>query len=492
MMNEIDSRIARVKQKLAQVQATWQTRPDEFGVQEHQFRMNPTLSEDALLTFETRHGIRLPEDYRAFLRNVGNGGAGPYYGILPLERWADEWEPDEQGDDVLSQPCPLSETLPSIDKQWKQMLPPGVKNPYQGTLTICEQGCTYFVLLIVSGPTRGRVVYIDLQGQPPYFLREPDFLSWYERWLDETIGGYDLSWFGFRMGGSEADLLHLLHDPHTPGSTRADALSALTKFSQLTAAIPAVLASLQDANANVRKKAALVVARFSIAEAGPFLHELVIDADPTVRESALRALVELPDVPWPMVQQMLQADPDESVRQTAWLKLNHAQKLTIDDVLLMLSSDHPQSRQNAAYSLKNFPGDRTLDALSRCLQDSDMYVRLYGVQSLAALRDRKSVPMLTALLATEGKTLVIGNIIRALTKINDRDAVPALIDATRHPFAGVRYDAAMALGALGDRRAIPALTRLCDDTVQPEDPEAGHFWQDRVCDQARESLQSLE
>ena len=489
MMNEIDSRIARVKQKLAQVQAARHTRPDEFGVQEHQFRMNPTLSEDALLAFETRHGIHLPEDYRAFLRDVGNGGAGPYYGILPLERWTFGRKPDEQ---VLSQPFPLSENLPRIDKKWKQMLPPGVKDPYQGTLTICEQGCTYVVLLIVSGPARGRVVYIDLDGQPPYFLREPDFLSWYERWLDETISGYDLSWFGFCMGGSEADLLHLLHDPHTPSSTRADALNALTKFPQLTASIPAVLASLQDANANVRKNAALVVAHFSITEAGPFLRELVTDADPTVRESALRSLVKLPDVPWPMVQQMLQADSDENVRQAAWLKLDHAQKLTIDDMLLMLSSDHPQSRQNAAVSLKSVPEDRTLDALSRCLQDSDMYVRLYGVQSLTALRDRKSVPMLTALLATERETLVIGNIIRALTAINDRDAVPALIDATHHPFAGVRYEAARALGTLGDQRAIPALTLLCDDTVQPEDREGGRFWQDRVCDQARRSLQSLE
>lgn len=143
-----------------------------------------------LLAFETRHGIHLPEDYRAFLRNVGNGGAGPYYGILSLEEWASG--DDETDDETLSRPCLLSEHLP-LTVGWEQMLPPGVKNPYQGTITICFQGCSYYALLVVSGSARGRVVYIDQEGQqPPYFLREPDFLSWYERWLDETIGGYDL------------------------------------------------------------------------------------------------------------------------------------------------------------------------------------------------------------------------------------------------------------------------------------------------------------
>jgi len=52
---------------------------------DHQYRLNPVLDEQAILTFEKRHNVRLPEDYRAFLLHVGNGGAGPYCGVLPLE-----------------------------------------------------------------------------------------------------------------------------------------------------------------------------------------------------------------------------------------------------------------------------------------------------------------------------------------------------------------------------------------------------------------------
>jgi HEAT repeat protein len=499
-MDSIDSQIARVKQKLAHLQDTWQTRlnefgvPNEFSVKKHQFRMNATLSEGDLQAFETDHGIRLPEDYRAFLSAIGNGGAGPYYGINSLDKWASG--PEELDGEALRQSCPLSEHLPRTT-EWEQMLPPGVQNPYQGTITICDlgfKGYTGYGLLIVSGPARGRVVYIDIDMDPPYFLREPDFLSWYERWLDEMDGGYDVGWFGYLMGGSEVDLLRLVEDSHTPGHTRSEALEALTKLPQLKASTPAVLAGLQDADAQVRKSAALVVAHFSLAAASPVIHRLVTDADPAVRESALKALVALPDVPWSMVQGMMR-DPHADVRVTAWRSLLKAQRLTMDAVLLALVSDNPELRESAAHSLEDFPGDQALDALFRCLQDPNARVRLSSVQSLSALRSRKSVPILTKLLATEEETLVLGNIIRALAAINDRGAVPALIDATRHSFAGVRYDAATALATLGDRRAIPALRGLRHDTVRPEEwyRDGGHHkWPDRVCDQARRSLQVLE
>ena len=33
---------------------------------------------------EEKYSFKLPKDYRWFIMNVGNVGAGPYYGILPL------------------------------------------------------------------------------------------------------------------------------------------------------------------------------------------------------------------------------------------------------------------------------------------------------------------------------------------------------------------------------------------------------------------------
>ena len=60
-----------------------------FGSQAHAFRLNPPIAEAEVHRFEHRHGISLPDDYRAFLIQAGNGGAGPYYGLLPLDNWND-------------------------------------------------------------------------------------------------------------------------------------------------------------------------------------------------------------------------------------------------------------------------------------------------------------------------------------------------------------------------------------------------------------------
>ena len=46
---------------------------------------NPTISEDALLKLENAYGFCLPNEYRDFLKYIGNGGEPPRYGILSAE-----------------------------------------------------------------------------------------------------------------------------------------------------------------------------------------------------------------------------------------------------------------------------------------------------------------------------------------------------------------------------------------------------------------------
>jgi hypothetical protein len=62
---------------------------------------------------------------------------------------------------------------------------------YDGLLPLCEQGCSYMTALVLNGPYHGRVVNIDSEMcSQPLFLHEPNFLDYYERWLDEVIAGY--------------------------------------------------------------------------------------------------------------------------------------------------------------------------------------------------------------------------------------------------------------------------------------------------------------
>lgn len=59
------------------------------GAEEHKYYLHPRLSERDLASYEKKMGILLPKDYRNFLKYVGNGGAGPLCGILPLAEWSE-------------------------------------------------------------------------------------------------------------------------------------------------------------------------------------------------------------------------------------------------------------------------------------------------------------------------------------------------------------------------------------------------------------------
>lgn len=56
-----------------------------FGSARHKYRLNPAVSLDAVHGFEGQCHLTLPEEYVFFLTKVGNGGAGPYYGLYSLE-----------------------------------------------------------------------------------------------------------------------------------------------------------------------------------------------------------------------------------------------------------------------------------------------------------------------------------------------------------------------------------------------------------------------
>ena len=68
-------------QQLTKLDPTFQA----FGAAEHQYQLNPILDIQAIRAIENQYGIQLPEDYVWFLSQVGNGGAGPFYGLYSLE-----------------------------------------------------------------------------------------------------------------------------------------------------------------------------------------------------------------------------------------------------------------------------------------------------------------------------------------------------------------------------------------------------------------------
>ena len=56
-----------------------------FGAKQHRYQFAPVAGLSAVREFEQRHHIMLPFAYVEFLTQVGNGGAGPDYGLYSLE-----------------------------------------------------------------------------------------------------------------------------------------------------------------------------------------------------------------------------------------------------------------------------------------------------------------------------------------------------------------------------------------------------------------------
>ena len=54
-----------------------------FGSGVHQYPPDaPPLAPSVVEAFEERHRASLPQDYRCFITEIGDGGAGPYDGVL--------------------------------------------------------------------------------------------------------------------------------------------------------------------------------------------------------------------------------------------------------------------------------------------------------------------------------------------------------------------------------------------------------------------------
>lgn len=51
----------------------------------HRYRLGPPLDEATLARFESAFAVKIPDDYRSFLKHIGNGGPGPGSGLNRLD-----------------------------------------------------------------------------------------------------------------------------------------------------------------------------------------------------------------------------------------------------------------------------------------------------------------------------------------------------------------------------------------------------------------------
>lgn len=244
-----------------------------FGAYSHQYKLAAPAGEEAIRKFEEQQGVRLPEEYRDFLMFIGNGGAGPYYGLYGLKALEDDLS-DSRG---LRRCRSLEEPViyPKMsEEEWDRIVNPESRQkgekvyPYTGVLPIGTQGCTLMTGLMLTGPYRGQVVYYDNDFcGPPFFVREKGFLSWYERWLREVIAGYndEECGFGLNVDGNPRQLMELYEQTEDP-EERKEIIDSYYKFETLPGKQKTYFkqACAQETDMEVRMKLIKMLVRFHV------------------------------------------------------------------------------------------------------------------------------------------------------------------------------------------------------------------------------------
>lgn len=186
-----------------------------FGSGSHRYQLNPTLSVHTVEEFEQKHGIDLPSDFQEYLIEVGNGGAGPSYGLFKLgflDGSGNDQEPWTENDgevECLARAFPhtvtwnVPEEFEHLDEfesdedeeRWRekyeaQAWAPGLMN---GAFPICHDGCGVRTHLVVAGAERGKVwqdARSAASGIYPHTMnsgKHMGFADWYLDWLQKSI-----------------------------------------------------------------------------------------------------------------------------------------------------------------------------------------------------------------------------------------------------------------------------------------------------------------
>ncbi|GAA1832790.1 hypothetical protein GCM10009682_59090 [Luedemannella flava] len=189
-----------------------------FGAGAHGFAVEPPLTGDAVEDAERALGVRLPEEYRGFLLEVGAGGAGPAYGVFALNQVAGGWEwaakdTHRTDTDRLREPFTPQHiggrAIEPLDLRAPHRYDFEYRGDYEsaygrwadafwhpdrtaGAICVCDEGCLRRYWLVVTGAERGTIwrdYRTDGLDLAPLFDVDGGRLTfgrWYLAWLDEA------------------------------------------------------------------------------------------------------------------------------------------------------------------------------------------------------------------------------------------------------------------------------------------------------------------
>lgn len=201
-----NKRFTRIGENLAKL-AKLDTQHEIFGSSKHRYELNTPKTKEQLEKFEEQYDIALPQEYKNFLLHVGNGGAGPFYGLYSLEKGIEEAESYSTQENTSIKnafatefPINNAETKKFIDHH-NACLEEGdddeikyldVPDPFTGVIFLAEYGCGWSYVLVVRGEQAGKVWFMG-DYLSPVFIGDTQwgFLDWYEDWLNKSLQKFD-------------------------------------------------------------------------------------------------------------------------------------------------------------------------------------------------------------------------------------------------------------------------------------------------------------
>jgi len=201
----MDQQISVIRQKLKELK-----RKDPafqvFGSSSHRYQSKGRLYENEVKSFERAYNIELPPDYREFIMQIGNGGAGPYYGLESLADGIYQDLDNKKKADLInpSLEFPFTEAWNMDYYNEEEEEPDELKEKEyfdskwaNGLLRLSNFGCGVSMNLVVNGKECGNIWVDDRCSDggiypDQYFGNEGriTFLTWYELWLDKSLSEF--------------------------------------------------------------------------------------------------------------------------------------------------------------------------------------------------------------------------------------------------------------------------------------------------------------
>lgn len=177
-----------------------------FGTSTHQYKLNPPINQTFVDEVEKKYNFQLPNDYVQFITEVGDGGAGPSYGIYQFGNFMRKGKTPRieksyeayrysLGRPFTPQPIPLNEAewlaecfgfdIEAYKENPKKYFAYENDNDLcamDGFLVLGSHGCGLEYGLITSGERYGQVFDTDNEGI--YMFIAYSFTDFYQNWLD--------------------------------------------------------------------------------------------------------------------------------------------------------------------------------------------------------------------------------------------------------------------------------------------------------------------